>query len=330
MMTVFTTTTMTAVTHHRYGEVDVLAHGTVPVPTPGPLEVLLRVKAASLNPADVFLMRGKPALVRLGLGLRRPRTLIRGSDVAGIVEAVGADVTDWRVGDELFGAGRGTLAEYAVAREDHLARIPPHTTFEEAAGTTMAGLAALHGLRLRPVGPGDHVLVIGASGGIGSFAVQMAAAAGATVTGVCSARNAQSVLGLGASHVIDYTSESVVDTHQRFDFIFDNAGAAPMLALEKLTTPTGIVVPNSGEPGPDGGALARLVKATWRGRVLRRRIGAFYSSPNREDLRLLAAMLADGTVHPLVDTMFTLSHGPDAMARVASRHARGKVIVSVP
>lgn len=325
-----TSTTMTAVTHYRYGEADVLAHGTVPIPTPGPRDVLLRIKAAALNPADVFLMRGKPALVRLDLGLRRPRRFIRGSDVAGIVEAVGADVTEWKVGDEVFGAGRGTLAEYAVAAEDHLARIPPDITFEEAAGTTMAGLAALHGLRLRPVGPGDHVLVIGASGGIGSFAVQMAVAAGATVTGVCSARNAQTVLDLGASRVIDYTSESVVDTDQRFDFIFDNAGADPMLALEKLTTPTGILVPNSGEPGPDGGALARVIKAMWRGRVLRKRIGAFYSSPHREDLQALADMLADGTITPLVDTMFTLSHGPEAMERVASRHARGKVIVSVP
>ncbi len=325
-----TATTMSAVTHHRYGEADVLRHGTVPIPQPGARDVLLRVKAASLNPADVFLMRGKPALVRLGLGLRRPRLQIRGSDVAGIVEAVGAKVTAWKVGDEVFGAGRGTLAEYAVAAEGHLARIPPGTTFEEAAGTTMAGLAALHGLRLRPVGPGDHVLVIGASGGIGSFAVQMAVAAGAIVTGVCSARNAQTVLGLGASSVIDYTSESVVDTDQRFDFIFDNAGAIPMLALEKLTTPTGIVVPNSGEPGPDGAALARVIKAMWRGRVLRMRIGTFYSSPNGEDLRVLADMLAHGTITPLVDTMFTLDHGPEAMARVASRHARGKVIISIP
>lgn len=323
-------TTMSAITHVRYGEADVLAHGVVPVPTPGTGDVLLRVKAASLNPADVFLMRGKPAAVRFGLGLRRPRRPIRGSDVAGIVEAVGAGVTEWKMGDQVFGAGRGTLAEFAVAASDHLARIPANTTFEEAAGTTMAGLAALHGLRLRPVGPGDHVLVIGASGGIGSFAVQMAVAAGATVTGVCSARNAQTVLDLGASRVIDYTSESVTDTDQRFDFIFDNAGADPMLALEKFTTPTGILVPNSGEPGPDGGALARIMKAMWRGRVLHKRIGTFYSSPNREDLRLLADMLADGVIAPLVDTMFTLSHGPEAMERVASRHARGKVIVSMP
>ncbi len=330
MTETITKTTMSAVTHHRYGEADLLRHSTVPIPQPGPGDVLLRVKAAALNPADVFLMRGKPALVRLRLGLRRPRRQIRGSDVAGIVEVVGAKVTSWKVGDEVFGAGRGTLAEYALAAEDRLARIPSGTTFEEAAGTTMAGLAALHGLRLRPVGPGDHVLVIGASGGIGSFAVQMALAAGATVTGVCSARNAQIVLGLGARHVIDYASESVMDTDQRFDLILDNVGAQPMLALEKLTTPTGILVPNSGEPGPDGAALARIVKANWRGRVLRKRIGTFYSSPNREDLRALAGMLADGTITPLVDTMFTLSHGPEAMGRVASRHARGKVIVSIP
>jgi NADPH:quinone reductase-like Zn-dependent oxidoreductase len=321
---------MTAVLHRRYGEADVLENGPAPVPTPGAREVLLRVKATALNPADVFLTRGKPAVVRLGLGLRRPRHTIRGSDVAGIVAAVGADVTDWKVGDEVFGAGRATLAEYAVAREDLVTRIPEGTTFEEAAGTTMAGLAALQGLRLRPVGPGDRVLVIGASGGIGSFAIQMAAAVGATVTGVCSAANVQTVLDLGAHSVIDYTSESVVDSQERFDFIFDNVGAHPMLALEKLTTPTGIVVPNSGEPGPDGGALARVIKATWRGKVLRKRVGSFYSSPNQRDLRTLADMVGDGTLTVLVDTMFDLAHGRDAMERVASRHARGKVVVSVP
>ncbi|WP_291380258.1 NAD(P)-dependent alcohol dehydrogenase [Demequina sp.] len=325
-----TPATMTAVMHHHYGEADVLSPGTVPVPTPGPRDVLLRVKATALNPADVFLTRGKPAVVRLGLGLRRPRQTIRGSDVAGIVEAVGADVTQWRVGDEVFGEGRATLAEYALAAEDKVTRIPAGITFEAAAATTMAGLAALHGLRVRPVGPGDKVLVIGASGGIGSFAVQMAAAAGATVTGVCSSGNVQAVLDLGAHRVIDYTSESVLDTEERFDLIFDNVAADRMLALEKLTTATGVLLPNSGEPGPDGGALARVTKAAWRGKVLRKRIGVFYSSPNQQDLRALADMLTDGSLTVLMDTMFTLSHGADAMQRVASRHARGKVVVSVP
>ncbi len=324
------TGTMTAVVHHRYGEPEVLERGTAPVPTPGPRDVLLRVKATALNPADVFLTRGKPGVVRLGLGLRRPRQPIRGSDVAGIVEAVGANVSQWKVGDEVFGAGRGTLAEYALAREDMVTTLPAGITFEAAAGTTMAGLAALHGLRLRPVGPGDRVLVIGASGGIGSFAVQMAVAAGATVTGVCSSANVRTVLDLGAHRVIDYTRESVVDTQERFDFIFDNVGADPMLALEKLTTSTGILVPNSGEPGPDGGALARVLKATWRGTVLRKRIGSFYSSPNPQDLHILANMLADGSLTVLVDTMFSLAHGREAMLRVASRHARGKVVVSMP
>lgn len=324
------TATMTAVMHDRYGEPDVLTTGLAPVPTPGRRDVLLRVKAAALNPADVFLTRGRPGVVRLGLGLRRPRRTIRGSDVAGVVEAVGADVTEWHVGDEVFGAGRGALAEYALAAAENLARIPAGVTFEAAAGTTMAGLAALHGLRVRPVGPGDHVLIIGAAGGIGSFAVQLAAAAGATVTGVCSAAKAQQVLDLGAHRVIDYATQSVLDLEERFDLIFDNVGAEPMLALEKLTAPTGILLPNSGERGPDGGALARVVKAMWRGKVLRKRIGSFYSSPNPQDLALLADMLADGTLTVPVDTMFSLAHGREAMERVASRHARGKVVVSVP
>ena len=187
----------------------------------------------------------------------------------------------------------------------------------------------MHGLRARPVGAGDRVLVIGASGGVGSFAVQMAVAAGATVTGVCSARNTQAVVALGAARAVDYETSSILDTDERFDLILDNVGAQPMLALEKLTTPTGILLANSGFRGPDGGAIARAVKANWRGRVLRKRIGTFFSSTNQEDLRVLANMLADGTIKPLVDTMFDLEHAAEAMRRMGSHHARGKVIVSV-
>jgi NADPH:quinone reductase-like Zn-dependent oxidoreductase len=193
----------------------------------------------------------------------------------------------------------------------------------------MAGLAALTGLRQREVGGGDRVLVIGASGGIGSFAVQLAKASGAHVTGVCSTRNIDAVRGLGANAVVDYTMQRVSALEGPFDLIFDNVGATPMLALERMASPTGLVLPNSGENGPDGGALARVVKANWHGRVRRKRLASFYSAPTRDNLELLGGMLANGTITPLVDTMFTLDHAADAMARVASRHARGKVVVSV-
>lgn len=322
--------TMKAVTHAEYGEADVLTYGTVPVPTPGPHDVLVRVKSAALNPADVFAMRGRPRVIRLSSGLRRPRHQVLGTDVAGTVERVGSSVTRWKAGDEVFGSGRGSLAEYALASEDDVARMPEAISFEAAAATPLAGLAALQGLRLRPPGPGSRVLIIGASGGIGSFAVQMAASAGAQVTGVCSSHNVGLVKALGAAHVVDYTRDSLVDMPERFDFIFDNVGAHRMLALAHLTTKDGLLVVNSGEDGPDGGALARVVKAAWHGKVRRRRITAFYSSPTAQDLEQLAHMLGAGTIAPSLDTMFTLDHAADAMARVASRHARGKVVVSVP
>lgn len=313
--------TMKAVTHAEYGETDVLAYGTVPVPAPGPHDVLVRVRSAALNPADVFAMRGRPRVIRLSSGLRRPRHQVLGTDVAGTVERVGSSVTRWKAGDEVFGSGRGSLAEYALASEDYVARMPEAISFEAAAATPLAGLAALQGLRL---------LIIGASGGIGSFAVQMAVSAGAQVTGVCSSHNVGLVKDLGAAHVVDYTKHSLVDLPERFDFIFDNVGAHRMLALARLTTKDGLMVVNSGEDGPDGGALARVVKAVWHGKIMRRRIAAFYSSPTAQDMERLAQMLGAGTIAPSLDTMFTLDHAADAMARVASRHARGKVVVSVP
>lgn len=322
--------TMKAVTHVEYGEADVLAYGTVPVPTPRPHDVLVRVRAAALNPADVFTMRGRPRVVRLSSGLRRPSRAVRGTDAAGTVVAIGSDVTRWKVGDDVFGSARGSLAEFALANEDHVARMPQQVTSEAAAATPLAGLAALQGLRLLPPGPGKRVLIIGASGGIGSFAVQMAATSGADVTGVCSTHNVDLVRGLGAAHVIDYTRQRVVDADARFDLVFDNVGADKMLSLLPLVEPHGLLMVNSGEDGPDGGAMARVMKALWHGKVMRKRITTFYSSPTADDLDRLATMLGDGAIAPALDTMFTLDHAADAMARVASRHARGKVVVSVP
>ncbi|GIG55623.1 NAD(P)-dependent alcohol dehydrogenase [Demequina activiva] len=326
--------TMTAVTQSHYGEADVLAPEQIELPSPGPDQVLIRVEAAALNPADVFLMRGRPALVRLSMGLTRPKVGVRGSDVAGTVVAVGHKVTHWRTGDRVFGeAASGSLAHFATAAQDRIARIPNGVTAADAAASVMAALAARDGLTAGGLGEGvdgagKRVLIVGASGGIGSFAVQIAKAAGAHVTAVCSGRNADAVRALGADAVVDYTQEAVTDLPAWFDLVFDNVGADPMASLLRLTTPTGVVLPNSGLDGPDGGALARVVKAYTRHLLLRRRYRAFYSAPSTAKLQAIGQLLSEGTIAPLVDSVMPLERGSEAMARVASKHARGKVIVT--
>ncbi|WP_062077136.1 NAD(P)-dependent alcohol dehydrogenase [Demequina globuliformis] len=328
---------MMAAMQRRYGGPDVITVGPAPVPPPGPREVLLRVHASALNPADVFMMTGKPGLVRLTGGLTRPRQGVRGSDVAGEVVAVGAQASPWAVGDRVFGEGVGTLAEFAPARADRLAALPPAVPARDGAATVMAGLAALHALRhagLEALGEtgapatGSRVLVIGAAGGIGSFAVQLAARGGSDVTGVCSASGADAVMGLGAQRTVDYATEDVLALDGPFDLILDNVGAVPMLALERLVAPGGTLIPNAGIDGADGGALARVAKAAWHGKVRRRRISTFYSAPNAKDLALLAQCVADGRLTPLVDSTWPLAQASAALQRVAAGHAHGKVIVT--
>ncbi|MFW2512752.1 NAD(P)-dependent alcohol dehydrogenase [Demequina sp. SO4-13] len=327
--------TMNAIAHDRYGEADALAPVTLPVPSPGPRDVLVEVEAAALNPADVFKMRGQPRVLRLAGGLTRPTVRVRGSDMAGTVVAVGAEVTHWRAGDRVFGEARsGSLAEYALARDDRVARIPDAVTPADAAASVMAALAARDGLAAAGIAPGadatgKRVLVIGASGGIGSFAVQLAKHAGAHVTGVCSGRNADAVRALGADGVVDYTRESVTDLPAWFDVIFDNVGAVPMEELHALTSPTGMVLPNSGLAGADGGPLMKVLRANARRFLLRRRYRTFLSMPSTAALAEIAGALADGTLSPLVDAVLPLARGSEAMSRVASGHARGKVVVVV-
>ncbi|MDN4480639.1 NAD(P)-dependent alcohol dehydrogenase [Demequina muriae] len=326
---------MTAIAHDRYGEADTLAPVTIPMPSPGPRDVLIRVEAAALNPADVYLMRGRPRVLRLGVGLRRPKVPVRGSDVAGTVVAVGAEVSHWRGGDRVFGEARsGSLAEYALARADRIARLPGGVAATDAAASVMAALAARDGLAAAGLAPGadatgKRVLIIGASGGIGSFAIQLAKHAGAHVTAVCSGRNADAVRALGADAVVDYTRESVTDLPAWFDVIVDNVGAVRMDDLHALTSPTGVVLPNSGLPGPDGGPLMRVARANVRRRLLRRRFRTFLSLPSTPALEEIGAALQDGTLSPLIDGVLPLERGSEAMARVASGHARGKVVVTI-
>ncbi|WP_062070386.1 NAD(P)-dependent alcohol dehydrogenase [Demequina sediminicola] len=331
--------TMTAAVQHAYGNADVLSPATVPTPSPKPRQVLIRIEASALNPADVFTMTGTPFVLRLMGGVSRPRQPIRGSDAAGEIVAVGANVTEWSVGDRVFGEALGSLAEYAVASADRIAHLPSSVSARAGAATVMAALAALHGLRTAGLDPlpegqpgggleGKRILVIGAGGGIGSFAVQLASVAGAHVTGVCSSTAADAVTQCGAHVTVDYAKEDVLALDGGFDLIFDNVGAHAMLDMEPLTAPDGLLLPNSGIHGADGGALARVAKANWHEKIRRRRIGSFYSSPNRADLELLAGLLAQGALTPLVDSVWNLTDAAAAMERVADGHAHGKVVVT--
>lgn len=323
-------TTMTAVLHDQYGDSRVLRVGSVPVPRPGKREVLIEVRAASVNPADVFMMLGSPFVVRFTNGLRRPKRRVRGLDVAGIVAAVGEGVTRWRVGDAVFGEGSGTFAEFATAREDHLALLPKGVPFEHGASVAVAGISAQMALEVSGLEPGDRLLINGAAGGIGQFAVQMAHRAGVHVTGVCSAHNVERVRALGADVVLDYTRDDVLAGDVTYDAVLDNAGSVAIRDWRRVTRPGGVIMPNSGAHGPDGGAIRRLLKALLQNIVARQRIKTFYASTTPERLERFGADLESGAIKPLIDTMFTLEHTSAAVDRVASHHARGKVIITMP
>jgi NADPH:quinone reductase-like Zn-dependent oxidoreductase len=324
--------TMRAVVHERYGGPEVLSVGRAPVPVPRPGEVLVRVEAVALNPADKFLMLGKPALVRLAMGLARPSRdhRVRGHDFSGTVAALGAGVTRFALGDAVFGSSDGALAEVVRAKVSAVAHRPASLSVEHAAALPMAGLAALHGLRdAARVRSGEHVLVNGAAGGIGTFAIQIAKSLGADVTAVCSTRNVELVRGLGADHVIDYTQGPVTRSDRRYDVILDNVGNHGLGELLALLTPAGRLLTNSGEAGPDGGPIARILKAQGRALLGRQRVRSYLSTPNAADLALLAEMAVDGRITPVIDQTFAFERAADAMARVATRRARGKVVVAV-
>ena len=323
---------MKAVIHQRYGREDVLEIAQVEVPSARRGEVLVRVKAASLNPADKFLMLGRPVPVRLMLGLTQPSAghRVRGNDLSGVVVAAGEGVDRLKTGDEVFGSTEGALAEYVRGKESVFAIKPSVLSFEEAASLPMAGLAALHGLRdAARVKAGDSVLIIGASGGIGTLAVQIAKSMAATVTGVCSSRNVELVRSLGADDVIDYVTEDLTRTNRRFDVIFDNVGNHPLATLRILLTPDGILLPNSGEAGPDGGPILKMIKGAVVSLFGRQKIRAYMSTANGTDLGLLATMVEEGKLRPVIDEVFPLDRAREAMSRLASRHARGKVVIDV-
>ena len=322
---------MKAIAYEDYGSADVLELREVAQPVVQEDDVLVRVHAASVNPIDWHFMRGTPLLMRAATGLRRPKVRHLGLDLAGRVEAVGKNVTQFRAGDEVFGAGKGTLAEYARASEKSLALKPAEVSFEQTAAVAVAGLTALQGLRDKGhIGAGQSVLINGAAGGVGTFAVQIARSFGADVTGVCSTRNVELVRSLGAGQVIDYTQEDFTRSGRRYDLMLDMVGNHSLAERRRALTPGGtLVLVGGSSENPWLGPLADLLKAVLLSPFVSQRLAPLLTRPSREDLVFLQGLLAAGKVTPVIDRTYPLSEVPEAIAYLEAGHARGKVVISV-
>lgn len=324
---------MKAIVQHGYGSPDVLELMEVDRPAVADHEVLVRVRAASLNARDWHVMRGDPYVARLSFGLRGPRTDILGTDFAGRVEAVGRKVEHFRPGDEVFGEADRAFAEYVSAPEGVLARKPAGWTFEQAAATPLAGNTALMGLRdAAGLRAGQHVLVNGASGGVGTFAVQIAKYLGAEVTAVCSPRNAELVRSLGADHVIDYTREDFTRTGRPHDVVFDLVGNHSATALRRALTPTGTLVLSGGGVSEGGsllGPMTLLLKAQLLSRFVRHRLLVLTATPSTANLSSLATLAESAGLTPRIDRTYPLSETPEAIRYVETDHARAKVVLTV-
>ncbi len=324
-------TTMRASVQYRYGPPSVLESSEIAIPLPGRGDVLVRVGAASVHPGDYFVMTGEPYVVRLVFGLRRPRHRVPGMDLAGVVAAVGKDVTALRPGDEVFGwSTAGALAEYDCVPADNLVPVPAGVSVVHAAAVPTSAMTALQALRtIANVRPGQTVLVTGASGGVGSFAVQIAKAFGAEVTGVCSTRNVDLVRSLGADHVVDYTTTDFTHAGKRYDVILDNVESQPLAAARRALAPTGILIPNSGRGGRWLGPIPRIVKARVLSGFTRQQLKPFTSIGKRQDLLTLADLLTTGQVRAVIDRTYALEEAADALRYIAAGHTQGKVVVTV-
>jgi NADPH:quinone reductase-like Zn-dependent oxidoreductase len=325
-----TTTTMQAIVQDRYGSADVLHLAPIDRPEIGDQEVLIGVHAAGLDRGTWHLMTGRPYLMRPAFGFRGPRNPVPGRDVAGTVVAVGSAVTRFAAGDEVFGIAPGSFAQYAVGREDKLARKPVNLSFEQAAVVPISAATALQALRdAGRVEPGQRVLVIGASGGVGSYAVQLAKAFGAEVTGVCSTPKLDLVRSLGADHVVDYTREDFADGAGRYDLILDLAGNPSLGRLRRALTPTGTAVIVGGEDGGQLTGMSRQLRALALSPFLRQRRTMLVSKENAGDLDPLTDLIEAGTVTPSIDRAYPLNQAPDAMRHLAAGKVRGKVAITV-
>jgi NADPH:quinone reductase-like Zn-dependent oxidoreductase len=326
-----TTPTMKAVVRDRYGSTDVLAVQDVERPVAGEGEVLVRVRAAGLDRGAWHVMTGQPYVMRIaGFGLRRPKNRGLGTELAGVIEAVGAGVTGLTPGDAVFGVGTASFAEYTAARPGRLAPAPAKLTFEQAAAVPVSGVTALQALRNHgQVKAGQTVLVIGASGGVGSFAVQLAKAFGATVTGVCSTTKTDLVRSLGADRVIDYTTGDIAAGGHRYDLVLDIGGNRPLAALRRLLNPKGTLVLVGGEGGGRWTGLGRQLRSMMLSPFVGQRLGGpWVAMVNRNDLDTLRSMIEDGALTPAIDRVCLLGALPDAMRDLEAGRVRGKAVTT--
>ena len=316
---------MKAIVQSGYGSPDVLALKDVAKPAVKDDQVLVRVHAISINAGDYFTMRGSPWLVRFSTGFPKPKDYILGWDMAGRVEAVGSAVTQFQPGDAVFGAVSHAFADYIVAAAGKLAPKPANLTFEQAAAVPTAGLTALQGLRdAGKVQPGQKVLINGAAGGVGTFAVQIGKALGAEVTGVCSTRNVEMVRTIGADHVVDYTKEDFTRSGQRYDLILDNVGNRAFSDMRRVLTPHGRIIPNSGH-----GGMSYVIKAFLLAPVMRQQDKPLMATVNGRDMVALKELIEAGKVTPVIDRTYPFEEIPPALGYAAEGHARGKVVITV-
>jgi NADPH:quinone reductase-like Zn-dependent oxidoreductase len=323
---------MKAIVRHAYGSPDVLRLEDIDKPVTEPDGVLIRVRAASLNAIDWHLMRGAPLLARMGAGLRTPKTRGLGFDVAGEVEAVGENVTGVRTGDAVFGSAVGALAEYVRGEPGRLVPKPANISFEQAAATGLAGRTALQGLRDKgQLTPGQRVLINGAGGGVGTFAVQIAKALGGEVTAVCGTHNVELIRSLGADRVIDYTREDFTRGEQRFDLILDIAASRSLAACARVLAPAGtlVVIGAAGNGRSIVPIAMRMLGAKAWSRLGRGRMSMMMAQATREDLIVLTRLIEAGKVTPVVDRTFPLHETADAMRYLEQGHAQGKVVVTM-
>lgn len=321
---------MKAIVYHEYGSPDVLELKEIDKPTVDDDSVLVRVRAASVNAYDWHLMRGLPYLVRMTDGIRKPKTNVAGVDMAGHVEAVGKNVTQFRPGDEVFGERDGAFAEYVCAREINFVLKPANMTFEQAAAVPMAGFTALQALRDKGrIQPGQKVLINGAGGGVGTFAVQLAKAFGADVTGVCSTRNVEMVRSIGADHVIDYNKEDFSRSRQRYDLIIDIAMNRSLRDCRRALGTNGTLVMVGASDSRWLGPLARMFRALLWSRFVSQRMLPLMAKRSNEDLVALKELIEAGKVTPVIDRTYPLSETPAAIRYLEMGHAQGKVVITV-
>ena len=323
---------MKAIKFCEYGPPEALKVEEIEKPVPKDNELLVRVRAASLNFIDAGVVRG-PSILRFMTGLRKPKFTGFGRDFAGVIEATGKDVSEFKPGDEVFGLRWGSLAEYVCARKDRIALKPANITFEQAGAVGLAGLTALQGLQTGKIHAGQKVLINGASGGVGTFAIQIAKAFDTKVTAVCSTRNVEMARRLGADHVIDYTKEDFTKRDERYDLIFDNVNNHSFSERRRVLKPDGIcVLAGIGSAGLHKGQLARIAgnfTAAWRSRFLDQKFKSYVTASNQADLKVLSDLLAQGKVTPFVEKTYALDQIGDALRYFEEGHARGKLVIKI-